>query len=150
MPHKITNIRFKKYLFLSAFFMSGCVNSDPSQISLDQDYCSLVKETIGLDKLQQYYHVDTFPKRSPLTVVVGNKDVECKNLEKFGKPVSILYKGDASSQGVGEYLELTNVDVTNASALVNFSYDPEGIKGEITFKKVDSKWVVVDSILVER
>jgi len=149
MFKQIADIKFRAYLFFPVMFVSGCANSDTNKIPLDLGYCSLVEETINLDRLQPYYHVDTFPERIPLVVAVRNKEVNCKNLEKFGKSVKIIYVDDSYNRVNEEYLDVTKLNVNNASALVNFHYSPEGIRGEIKFTKIDSRWVIDSSIIVE-
>ena len=149
MFNKIVGIRLKAYLFLSVFSISGCVNSDSSQVPFNQDYCNLIAETINFDRLQQYYHIDVFPERSPLIVVVEKMDFKCAGMVKFGKQVKLLSKSDASSQSNEAYLEFTKVDITNNVAITNFNYGPEGIRGEIKFVKINSVWKVDESFIVE-
>lgn len=149
MLDQIEAIKSKINLFLAVILMSSCANSDPTNMPLDQRHCNLINEAINLDRLQQYYHIDTFPDRIPLIVVIGKKGVNCKDLVKFGKPVKVVGRINTSSQDDEVYLELTKIDVTNNAALVNFKYAPEGIRGEIKFKKLNSRWTIFDSTIVE-
>lgn len=149
MFNKIADIKSKKYLLLSVFLISGCANSGPNNASLNQDYCTLIKGTINLEGLQQYYHIDTFPDRVPLIVSVENEDVNCKDLVKFGTAVEVIKKENSPISGDDKHLALTKIEVANDYAIVNFKYIQEGIRGEIKFKKNNSKWVVDHSKIVE-
>ena len=129
-----------------AFLMSSCVNASLDDMPLDQSYCSLIKETINLDELQQYYHIDVFPERSPLIVVVAEKGFNCIDLVKFDKPVTVTDKRSTPDE---VYLEITKIDVTHSTAFISFRYAPEGIRGEIKFKKIDSRWAISTNTIVE-
>lgn len=150
MPDKIDNMKSKVFLLLSAFLISYCANSAPNNTPLDQGFCSLIKETINLDKLQQYYHVSVSHDRSPLVLILEKKGVNCKNLVKFGKPIKVINSRNATRKEAGAYLEIIKIDVYNHSALVNFNYSPEGIRGEITFEREGAKWVIGASNVTEQ
>jgi len=150
MFNKMTKMKSARIWLFLVFLISGCANISTVNTPSHQSYCNLVRQTIDLDKLQQYYHIDTFPDRSPLVVGVREKgDVSCTELTKFGKPVKIVDLVKASNQEYKNYLELTRIKVVTDHAMVNFKYDPEGLQGEITFKKYNSEWMIEQSTLVE-
>ncbi|MDX1696470.1 MAG: hypothetical protein R3208_22080 [Ketobacteraceae bacterium] len=139
-------------LLVSAFVVSGCAHSGQTPGPNPQTICGLVESTINLDKLQQYYHIDSFPERIPLVVTIANQDVDCPDLEKFGMAVKVQYRSAEAAPGDTAYktsLDIKAINFENDTAQVYFSYPPEGIRGEIEFKKVSFDWRIQHSVIVE-
>lgn len=134
--------------FVSAIISSGCTQADAIQEKSETSYCQIVEKTINLPELQQYFHIDVFPQRSPLVVVVDQFVSECSELKKFGTPINIISSNETEKGADKGYLKL-NVSITEASAAVTFTYQPEGIKGEIELTKAKNLWVVNKSKIVE-
>lgn len=133
--------------------LSACANSSAEKTVTDDEICGVVQSVINLDKLQQYYHVETFPERVPLNIAVSMSDnltvSACSNLKKFGQSVNIISNKDTSEfvEGLGMKLSISNIKKSSMS--VDFNYMPEGIKGKVTLLNVDSNWTIKESKIVE-
>lgn len=133
--------------------LSACANSSAEKTVTDDEICGVVQSIINLDKLQQYYHIETFPERVPLNIAVSMSDdltvSACLNLKKFGHAVNIVSNKDAPDfvEGLGMKL---SIDYRQKSSMsVDFNYMPEGIKGKVTLLNVDSNWTIKESKIVE-
>ena len=104
--------------------------------------------TLDLEDLQQYYHVDVFPERSPLIVVSPLLMRSGVSLQKFGRPIVYMEPDKAHASGL-PYLEFTEISIDNAIAKVAFRYAVEGLRGAAEFQKVSGAWTVTSSRLLE-
>ncbi len=140
-----------KKLILLPFFLgiSGCTHADSTKNLTEITYCELVEQTINLPELQGYFHIDVFPKRSPLTLSVDQYVSACSDLVKFGKPINILSLKEAKKHTSVGYLEFAIARVTSTYAEIEFKYAPEGIIGDLKLELIDSSWVVSESKIVE-
>ncbi len=140
----------KKLIFISFVLgLSGCTHADSTKNLTEKTYCELVEQTINLPALQEYFHVDVFPKRSPLTLSVDQYVSACSNLVKFGTPINILSLEEAKKHTSTGYLKFAIVRVTSTYAEIEFKYAPEGIIGDLKLELIDSSWVVSESRIVE-
>jgi hypothetical protein len=143
----------KNLCLIFTILLSVCTNSSAEKIATDSEICSVVQSVINLDKLQQYYHVDTFPERIPLNISVSASDnvtvSNCLNLEKFGQAVNIVSDNNSSKFVEGLRMKLSINDIKKTSMIVSFSYMPEGIKGEVTLLNLDSNWTIKESKIIE-
>ena len=91
----------KNWIFLAFLItLSGCTQADVNQEISETTHCQVVEKTINLPELQQYFHIDVFPERSPLIVVVDHYVSGCLELNKFGKSISIKSGNDDKKQRV--------------------------------------------------
>jgi len=114
-----------------------------------RDLETIAQLTLDVEQLQPYFHVETFPERSPLVVVAPALSEQGAKLQKFGRPVVFKTREEAVESG-GPYFEFKEIAVESGRATVRFEYPPEGIRGEIELAQTEASWKVVAARLVER
>lgn len=123
--------------------MEHNTTSQRSKEELRQIY----QAVLDLEALQKYFHAADAPDRKPL-LLLSNATTEGRpELTKFGMPVQYVSKQEAANR---PYVELTKSTIGDAEATVEFRYPVEGIRGNVTLKKHNQKWDVVDYALRER
>lgn len=124
-------------------------DSEKQNISTtDIDIQNIFQKAIDLPKLQQYYHIDKHPDRSPLILAVHDTISKNISLHKFGKPVLIINKTNTEEQYKSQ-LSCTKFNLAKNAASIDFKYSVEGIKVKIEFIKSNDLWVVKESLLLE-
>lgn len=103
----------------------------------------IIQKSIDLPKLQQYYHIDVLPERSPLIILKSELIPSTLKLNKFGEPVEIM---EESSKA---HLVFSTIDIQQNTGTINFSYPIEGISIQIKFIKTDNEWLINESMLKE-
>ncbi len=118
---------------------NSCVEANMTNVPL-------LQLVLDLPELQQYYHVDSLPERSPLRLVCSDPACADASLEKFGAPVEV---SPAAPEGDQPYLEITRFDQQASSAEVEFRYPVEGVVGRVSLSKTGDTWSVTEARLAE-
>ncbi len=140
----------KTWLYLPLLVtLSGCSQADTMPKSQENSYCQIIDKVINLPELQQYFHVNVYPERIPLVVLVENFISGCSKLNKFGKPIKIVVSNNEKTPSSIEFLKMIKVNISLNNAEITFLYKPEGIKGNVKLKKDKSKWIISESQIVE-
>jgi len=113
------------------------------------DIEQILKKSIDLPILQQYYHIDTHPDRSPLVVIANDKITKDISIEKFGKKVLIINETEAKKQNKA-YVIFTKMTIDNITASIEIGYPIEGIICKIEFAKEHNDWLIKNHKLLER
>ena len=117
-----------------------------SCVSNAHDDMKLLNQVIDSKELNNYWHIDVFPNRSPLIVSVPSAyHVLDEPFEKFGKPVEVI-KG---STEVKTAFFINEVIKKEEKIEMIFSYPPEGIKGTAVFNKVKDEWKIEKIMIFE-
>jgi len=114
-----------------------------------EDVAAVAQITIDIESLQQYFHEDELPERSPLVVVSDLLARQGAKLEKFGLPVVLKAEADVADW-IAPHLRFSIVSMTADQATVEFSYRIEGIRGTARLNKRQGKWQVVVAEILER
>ncbi len=130
------------------FYLSGCVNPDQNDTSNGNDFCQILQLTIDLPELQQYFHVEKIPGRSPLRIAINDSNASCDSLMKFGEKV-ILFDKNVTHSPLFPILEISEINITVNLTTINFKYSPEGVKANAQFKKNEGKWALYNADIVE-
>jgi hypothetical protein len=137
-------------LCLAAAATAGCRSAEsqmPQKATImKSDVEQLLQMTLDLEKLDGYFHVDERPERKPLRILWSGAIPSSVKLQKFGEPVVIIAREEASH---GPYLEFTKVEVGDETGEVIFVYPPEGIGGTVKFRKSGGSWRVESLRLTE-
>lgn len=107
---------------------------------------NIIQVVLDLPELQQYFHIDVLPDRSPLHLVCVESICQDVQFEKFGVPVVKIPSDPDSSQ---PYLKITHIQQDESSARVLFTYPPEGIAGEVALERDGDNWNVIEAELIE-
>jgi len=129
-------------------YLPGCVNAEQNNTRNGDDFCKILQLTVDLPKLQQFFHVEEIPNRSPLRVAISDINTNCVSLTKFGKKV-ILFDKNAINKPIFPFLEILEINITANLATMSIEYSPEGVKGTAKLKKNDGKWELYKSHIVE-
>jgi len=139
----------KLIFILLLVFLVGCVQASDSDNTMNSSYCNIIEKTINLPELQQYFHIESFPNRTPLVILVKKVRHKCIELKKFNSPVEILDFSHTKKLKSKPYIEIELMNIDSKTADVNFMYKPEGIKGNIKFTNKNGRWNVVEQRIVE-
>lgn len=123
--------------------MQHKTTSQPGKEELRQIY----QAVIDIEALQRYFHVTDVPDRKPLLLLSNAATESRPALTKFGMPVQYVSQDEVASR---PYIELTNANIGEAEAKIEFRYPVEGLSGHVTLKKYNQQWGVVDHALRER
>lgn len=144
------------FVFFSLLVVNyDCLSQEMNQQKINKinainkvDIEILAQITLDLNALENYYHVDVLPERSPLVVInnIVNQDI---NLNKFGKDIVYMEKDEAVKNGKA-YFEFTSFNIDSKNATVKFLYPIEGIAGKVIFEKNNSEWKINHWEIVER
>lgn len=140
----------KTWIYILFFILVyGCAQANTTVNTLNNSYCKIVEKTINLPILQQYYHINTYPERVPLIVVVDRFVSNCAELKKFDKSIKVMDSIHSKELQNETYIKITIENIDPATIKVTFAYKLEGIKGRIKLIRDNSKWVVSESKIVE-
>jgi len=117
--------------------------------SVNSDIQQILQKSINLPQLQQYYHIDTNPNRSPLVILTNDKFPKDLSIEKFEKKVLILSEDEIKKQNK-VYLEFSKIEIEENTALIEISYAIEGIACKIQFIKKYQEWSVKNATIIEK
>jgi hypothetical protein len=120
----------------------GCSNLETSD--------NVYQQTLDLPGLQQYYHINEVPGRTPLVVVTNPSLSPELGLKKFGQPVKILTKEEIELKKIDAYLEFMNIIRKENTITIIFEYAAEGVVGEVIFKEKKGNWRVVKHQIIEQ
>ena len=100
------------------------------------DLQPLVKQTLDLPELAQYWHPDK-PGRDPLHIVKHPALGDPPKLKMFGDPVVWI---DPAGKKNGPSFELTSIEATARRVVIKFRFDAEGVQGSAEFAKRGDRW----------
>lgn len=109
---------------------------------------SILQLTVDLPKLQPFYHSDEVTGRKPLVLLVNEINTKCITLWKFDEPVVIVHDRNRMDS-FSAYLEITKININRDNAKVTFKYIVEGVKGVANLQRINSKWMVTESKVIE-
>lgn len=112
------------------------------------DFTQIVRLIIDHPNLQNYFHAE-LPGRSPLKVLRQESFPESLPLSKFGVPVDYL-KHEELRKGDKAYLDFKKIDLETDKAIVEFTYQVEGIVGRSELRRHQDAWVIEKFEIVER
>ena len=125
--------------------LTGCVNAETKNATINIEKCELLKLTINLPILQSYFHIKNEPERKPLKLFLSDEKLMCQSLKKFGENV-IFIKKEINNV---PHIKIHKMNLNNDIATIEFEYKVEGIKGIATFKREQKVWTVVSEKIVE-
>lgn len=101
----------------------------------------VLSQLIKSQQLKIYWHIDSFPERVPLVVVLPD-DFDKSNIkaEIFGQPV--LFSTSHNKKDIS--LIVREIKKDKDKMVLKFLYPPEGIRGEASYKKSEGKWSLKD------
>lgn len=100
---------------------------------------------LNAPQLAKYYHFDVRPERLPLRLAnASGRDFGAVRLTAGGQPVSVVTGSDRAA------IEITALALQGATANVTFSFRPEGVLGEASFKKAGGRWTPESIKVAER
>lgn len=111
------------------------------------DSSAVAQLVLDAPDLQQYYHVDSVPDRSPLAVALNAHADAGWKLVKFGKPVQLIAP---SALGQRPHVEFTRFEVSGDKARVELAYDVEGVVMSAQLERRGGSWVLVAADVAER
>lgn len=114
-----------------------------------EDVAAVAQRTIDIESLQQYFHEDELPERSPIVVASALLANQGARLAKFGLPVVLRAEADTADP-TAPHLIFSITSLTTDQAAVEFAYRVEGIRGTARLSKRQGKWQVVASNILER
>lgn len=135
-------------VFLCIVIFCGCRHPRDSYYS-DFDFENICQILIDLPEMNQYYHLDHFPKRKPLIIIKNKFTPDDIQLMKFGEPVIFLSKAEMSMKKVAAYIEFIDFKIVGGSAKVIFKYPAEGLVVKVALSKENNSWNVKDKIILE-
>lgn len=106
----------------------------------DEDFVSLLEQTLDLEALSNYWHVRE-PGRRPLHVLLPGGELRTPSIQKFGEPVVF----DNKEPG----FVITEISASETRVRFDFKYAVEGISGHTLFKKSGDMWILDDSEVSE-
>jgi len=135
-----------KYMAVPAIALTPEENMNQANAN-KADVGRLVQLTIDLDILEKYYHPEV-PGRKPLCVVKTESMPDDLSLTKFGEPVRFI-PASQREKAPAACLELSSIQIQGDTASVEFAYDAEGIRGEVSFRRTGGEWRVENRKLHE-
>jgi len=130
------------------FILSGYTYASTSKVPSKNDTCTLIQLTVNLKSLQQYFHIDKYPDRKPLKLVLNNIRVNCSTLVKFEHPIKIIDKSNANISKT-PFFEISNIIFSNNNVKIFFEYNIEGIKGSVKYRFNNNTWSYYDLSIIE-
>jgi len=112
----------------------------------------IIKLSINLPELQQYFHIDSDPSRIPLIISEFRlvKQVNMTGITKFGKDIVIKKAEDLRANQNRSYLQIENWSYTENTLKFQYLYTIEGILVSYGFVKKNGAWVLENSSIKER
>ncbi len=106
----------------------------------------LLQRLVDNKQLDGYWHVDVFPERIPLRIVLPKKHLnKTLKLSKFSHDVILIENSDEQQNFIIEEVNFDKKD-----AYIKFSYPPEGIKGKVQYIKESNAWIETNFTLIEK
>jgi hypothetical protein len=97
----------------------------------------ILSQLINSQQLKMYWHIDSFPERSPLNIVLPDNILTSNiKIEIFGSPV--VFSTSHNKNDIS--LIIKEIIKYNDKIELNFLYPPEGIRGEASYKKSEGRW----------
>ena len=115
------------------------------------DFKEIFQLALDIPKLQQYFHIDTDSTRKQIVIQYFG-DAKHNNLtgvKKFGRQIIILTEEEIKKQQIKFYFVLGDWVCGLNSVRLQLSYVGEGLTTSYMFKKVDDKWIILNSELWE-
>lgn len=122
------------------FLMTACSHADTQQTTRS-DLCEALDLVMNSHSLAPYYHLDTFPDRLPIRILLESDEGGCSDLILFDMPVVFIEKNlqnlpDFFNVAVKYELEQVHVDV---------HFPAEGILGTFLLQKNKDAHLVISS-----
>jgi len=130
--------------------LTGCKHSESNQSDLDVNYCHIIEKVINAPQLNDFYHFDLVPERTPLTILTNLSIKSCPKIKKNGYPIKIINVKDRPYLKTGIYLELNIENKSNSLLRVNIIYKTEGIKGYANLEYKGKNWTITDLRIIEQ
>ena len=108
----------------------------------------LIQTILDIPELQQYYHVDVLPERSPLVLVLPAGAGPVTGLEKFGKPVVVADAPPTDPEA--PFFHITEIARHGETTRVAFTYAVEGVLGHALLMPEDGGWTTLETWVAER
>lgn len=145
----------------------GAVSQNKRQITIDSlweffhgpktkdltptDFKEIFQLALDLPELQQYYHVVTDSTRKQIIFQYFG-DANHNNLtgvQKFDKQIKILTEEEIKQEQIKYYFVLGDWVCGLNSVRMQLSYVGEGVTASYMFKKIDGKWILLNSEIWE-
>jgi len=111
----------------------------------------VIKLAIDLPELQQYYHNKTDSSRIPLIIneygLINSENME--GIKKFGKEIVIISESEINEKGIKNYLHIGDWTYGGYALRLQLSYVIEGILINYRFVKIEGKWIIENSLIME-
>lgn len=118
--------------------------SSPELSERSRDTREVLQLLLDAPVLSQYYHFDTRPNRTPLKLLNRTDTaIDAASLQAAGHPVRIATDGESA-------LVVNKFILTEATAVIDFTFAVEGIVGSASFHKADGKWIAKSISAPER
>ena len=112
----------------------------------------IIQLAIDLPELQEYYHIKTDSSRIPLIIaeygLINSKNM--KGINKFGNEIIILNESEIRGKHLKNYLQIGDWTYVGNTLRLQLSYTVEGIIINYMFVRKDEKWIVENSLIMER
>jgi hypothetical protein len=118
--------------------------AEPAAAASPEDLRDVLQEVMNDAELQPYLHLE-LPGRYPLKISAADLPSGAEIL-KGPEPVEIV----AAPEGDAPVLVFTEISIQGDQARVTYRYDVEGVRGSATVKKLDGRWQLTSSRVVER
>jgi len=113
-----------------------------------RDFNAIAQMILDDSRLEPYFKVDSKPERKPLYLIENRYTRTARQLSKFGEPVRVLEAFKMAKES--PYFDFTDVTFGKDSARVQFAYEAEKLKGDVTLKKEPSGWKIERYDLVQQ
>lgn len=116
-----------KRALISFFLCLGLVDMASANNDLQ-----LLQQLLDSEQLRGYWHIEQFPERSPLIVVMPESehaDQPC--LTMFGKKVELTTTRPKNEI----YFAVSKIRSENDKVFLEYAYPPEGLRGTATYRQ---------------
>lgn len=106
---------------------------------------------IDLPELQEYFHIDQNSSRIPL-IIKEFGSIDSKNLvglKKLGTDVKVLNEKSIQEQDIKAYLNIGDWTYNGNKLRLQMDYGIEGITINLNLNRINGKWEIVDSMILE-
>ena len=122
---------------------SGGESSDDSdRVDVEMIY----QVVLNMPEMEQFWHTDDAPDRSPLIVLENEITPADLTLSAFGQPVQILPEDEIGDR---PFFVFRSLERGGDRASVSFAYEEEGVIGTVDLERRQGLWIVVDQAVAE-
>lgn len=144
-------MRIKSYKLLITLFLINNAFGQVREKVPETEIKEIIELAIELPELQQYFHIDLDSTRVPL-IIKEFGTVNTKNLiglQKFGQQVQVMDEQTIKEKKIKAFLNIGDWTFGGDNLRLQMEYSVEGITVNMRLNRINSRLVIVDSLIFE-